>query len=108
MQIKNPVELIQWLLDNKLVTTSFNQEYQEQMIEITDFGITVNEMLMQLKTTSEAAKKTNKLIEDKNKEKDFQFLAGTKFQFCKKCVRFTLHSWSGNSAYDGELECQEH
>ena len=71
MQIKNPAELIQWLLDNKLVTTSYNQEYQEQMIEISDFGITVNEMLSQLKTTSEAAKKTNELIKKKNSEKDF-------------------------------------
>ena len=71
MQIKNPAELIQWLLDNKLVTTSYNQEYQEQMIEISDFGITVNEMLSQLKTTSEAAKKTNDLIKKKENEKDF-------------------------------------
>jgi len=71
MQIDNPAQLIQWLLDNNLVSTSFNQKYQEQMIEITDFGITVNEMLSQLKITSEAAKKTNKLIKDKNKEKDF-------------------------------------
>lgn len=71
MQIKNPAELIQWLLDNKLVTTSYNQEYQEQMIEISDFGITVNEMLSQLKTTSEAAKKTNDLIKKKENEKNF-------------------------------------
>lgn len=71
MQIKNPAELIQWLLDNKLVTTSYNQEYQEQMIEISDFGITVNEMLSQLKITSEAAKKTNELIKKKKSEKDF-------------------------------------
>lgn len=71
MQIKNPAELIQWLLDNKLVTTSFNQKFQEQMIEISDFGITVNEMLMQLKTTSEAAKKTNELIKKIKSEKDF-------------------------------------
>lgn len=69
MPIKNAAKLIQWLLDNKLVTTSFNKQYQEQMIEISDFGITVNEMLSQLKTTSEAAKKTNELI--KKKEKGF-------------------------------------
>lgn len=71
MPIKNAAQLIQWLLDNKLVITSFNQKYQEQMIEISDFGITVNEMLSQLKTTSEAAKKTNELIKKKSKEKDF-------------------------------------
>lgn len=35
-------------------------------------------------------------------------MPGTKFQFCKKCVRFTLHSWTGDAAYDGELECTEH
>ncbi len=35
-------------------------------------------------------------------------MTGTKFQYCVKCVRFTLHTWTGKSAYDGELVCTEH
>jgi hypothetical protein len=67
---KDMLKFIQWLIDNKLVTTSFNKEYQEQIIEITELGIDVNSVLNELKTTSETAKKTNKLMkkyDDKNK-----------------------------------------
>ncbi len=35
-------------------------------------------------------------------------MAATKFQYCKKCIRFTLHSWTGNAAYEGDLVCKEH
>jgi len=71
MSVDNAAALIQYLLDEKLVSTFFNKKYQEQMVEITPRGITVCEMLSQLKTTSGAAKKTNKLIEKKENEKDF-------------------------------------
>jgi hypothetical protein len=69
MPVNNAAALIQYLLDQKLVTTFYNKKFEEQMVEITPRGITVCEMLSQLKTTSEAAKKTNKLM--KEKEKDF-------------------------------------
>jgi hypothetical protein len=69
MSVNNAAALIQYLLDQKLVTTFYNKKFEEQMVEITPRGITVCEMLSQLKTTSEASKKTNKLM--KEKEKDF-------------------------------------
>jgi hypothetical protein len=69
MSVNNAAALIQYLLDEKLVTTFYNKKFEEQMVEITPRGITVCEMLSQLKTTSEASKKTNKLM--KEKEKDF-------------------------------------
>lgn len=71
MSVDNAAALIQYLLDEKLVSTFFNKKYQEQMVEITPKGITVCEMLSQLKTTSEAAKKTNDLMKKKENEKDF-------------------------------------
>jgi predicted transcriptional regulator len=71
MSVNNAAALIQYLLDEKLVSTFFNKKYQEQMVEITPKGITVCEMLSQLKTTSEAAKKTNDLMKKKENEKDF-------------------------------------
>jgi hypothetical protein len=42
---KDMLKFVQWLIDNKLVTTSFNKEYQEQIIEITELGIDVNSVL---------------------------------------------------------------
>jgi predicted transcriptional regulator len=69
MSVNNAAALIQYLLDEKLVTTFYNKKFEEQMVEITPRGITVCEMLSQLKTTSEASKKTNKLM--KEKEKDY-------------------------------------
>ena len=68
---KDMLKFVQWLIDNKLVTTSFNKEYQEQIIEITEFGIDVNSILNQLKIDSETAKKTNKFMkeyDDENKQ----------------------------------------
>ena len=65
---KDMLKFVQWLIDNKLVTTSFNKEYQEQIIEITEFGIDVNSVLNELKTTSETAKRTNKFINDYDDE----------------------------------------
>lgn len=62
MSIDETKKLIQWLIDEKLVITYFNKKYQEQIIEITDFGITVNEILNKLKIDSEAAKKTNEFM----------------------------------------------
>jgi len=65
---KDMLKFLQWLIDNKLVTTSFNKEYQEQIIEITEFGIDVNSILNELKTTSETAKKTNKFMKKYDEE----------------------------------------
>lgn len=71
MPVDNAAALLHYLLDQKLVKTYFHKKYQEQMIEITPKGITVCEMLSQLKTTSEASKKTNKFIKEKEDEKEF-------------------------------------
>lgn len=57
-----PKILIQWMLDNNLAHTFFHKGAQEQMIEITDYGIEINTILDKLKTTSEEAKKTNKIL----------------------------------------------
>ncbi len=67
----NPDDLIQWLLDNKLVKTSFDKFLNEQMIDISDFGIEINRILNKLKTESDQSEQTNiyageKLKENKN------------------------------------------
>ena len=35
-------------------------------------------------------------------------MTGTKFTYCNICLRWTKHSWTGESAYDGDLVCVEH
>jgi len=67
----NPDEIIQWLLDTKLVKTTWNKFLNEQMIGISDFGIEVNRILNKLRTDSEEAEQTNieagkKLQENEN------------------------------------------
>lgn len=67
----NADEIIQWLLDKKLAETSFNKFLNEQMIDITYFGIEVNRILNKLKTDSEESERTNihageKLQENEN------------------------------------------
>lgn len=54
--------LIHWLLDNKLAKTFVHKESQEQMVEITEFGIEINTILDKLKTTSNEAKQTNEIL----------------------------------------------
>jgi len=68
---KDMEQFLQWLIDTKLVTTSFNKEYQEQIIEITELGIDVNSILNELKTNSKTAEKTNKFMkkyDDENRQ----------------------------------------
>jgi hypothetical protein len=65
---KDMLKFVQWLIDNKLVTTSFNKEYQEQIIEITELGIDVNSVLNELKTNSKTAERTNKFMKKYNDE----------------------------------------
>ena len=57
-----PDILIQWMLDNNLAHTFFHKGSQEQMIEITEYGIEINTILDKLKTDSEEAKQTNKIL----------------------------------------------
>jgi hypothetical protein len=64
MNIKDPKIVLQWLLDNKLVTTRFNNHYQEQIIEITEFGITINELMNKLREGSKATKETEKFMKE--------------------------------------------
>ena len=65
-----PNVIIQWLLDNKLAHTFFHKESQEQMIEITPYGIEVNTILEKLKTTSNESKETNQILENAKKENE--------------------------------------
>ncbi len=62
----SPEIIIQWLLDNKLAHTFFHKGAQEQMLEITDYGIEINTILEKLKTTSDESKQTNKILEKSN------------------------------------------
>lgn len=67
----NADEIIQWLLDKKLAETSFDKFLNEQMINISEFGIEVNRILNKLKTDSEESERTNihagkKLQENEN------------------------------------------
>jgi len=64
MNIKDPKIVLQWLLDNELVTTRFFKKYQEQIIEITEFGITINELMNKLKEGSKADKETEKFMKE--------------------------------------------
>lgn len=54
--------LIQWLLDKKLVKTTYDKFLNEQMINITDLGIEINQILNKLKTDSNEANKTNEIV----------------------------------------------
>ena len=67
MNIKDPKVVLQWLLDNELVTTRFFKKYQEQIIEITEFGITINELMNKLKEGSKADKETVKFMKEADK-----------------------------------------
>ena len=55
----NTEELIQWLIDRNLVRIRFDKFLNEQMVDITDFGKTVNSILNKLKTDSKEAEITN-------------------------------------------------
>ena len=52
-------QLIQWLLDKKLVNSHFDKFLNEQTIDITDLGGDINTILDKLKTTSKEAEETN-------------------------------------------------
>ena len=72
----DPATLIQWLLDNKVAKTFVHKGSQEQMVEITEFGIEVNAVLEKLKTTSEEAKQTNEILAESENKK-----------YCKNCSK---------------------
>ncbi len=52
-------KLLKWLMDNKVIETRFDKTLNEQMVQITDFGVEISMILDQLKTNSEAARATN-------------------------------------------------
>ncbi len=52
-------KFIQYLLDQKLLETRFDQVLNEQMVEITKLGKEVNEVLNKLLTTSKESEATN-------------------------------------------------
>jgi len=62
--LTSPDTLIHWLLDNKLAKTFVHKGSQEQLVEITEFGIEINTILDKLKTTSDEAKQTNQILEN--------------------------------------------
>jgi len=61
----NADKMIQWLLDEKLVTTRFDKFLNEQMIEISTFGIEINTILNKLKSSSKEAQETNEQVAEK-------------------------------------------
>lgn len=68
--LMNPDALIQYLLDQGLVITRFDKFLNEQMIEISPFGIEIHTILNKLKTTSEESEKTNILAAEKVNEEE--------------------------------------
>lgn len=62
--------LIQWLLDKKLVFSRYDKFLNEQMIEITSLGISVNAVLNKLNENSKEAYQTNLSVAEKLKESE--------------------------------------
>ena len=58
----NAEELIKWLLEKGLMRTRFDKFLNEQLVEITDLGKEINEILDKLRTDSEEAQATNESV----------------------------------------------
>lgn len=70
MKFQSPEQLLQWMIDSNIVTTRFSSKYQEQIIEITEDGILMNEMLNKLREGSKACMETEKIMKQKEKFPD--------------------------------------
>jgi len=70
IKLTNADQLIQYLLNEGLAITRFDKFLNEQMIEISPFGIEINQILNKLKETSKEADKTNLLVAEKLKENE--------------------------------------
>ena len=62
------IALLEWLQEQKLIKFKFDKVLNEQMVEITNMGVIVNDLLNQLKGTSEVAKATNEFAAEKYAE----------------------------------------
>jgi lipoate-protein ligase A len=70
MKVHSPDFLIQYILDQKLAKSTYDKFLNEQMINITDLGIEINQILNKLKETSKEANETNELVAEKLKENE--------------------------------------
>ena len=65
--------LLEWLQEQKLIKFKFDKVLNEQMVEITNMGVIVNDLLSQLKSDSITAQKTNEFAAEKYHEIEKEF-----------------------------------
>ena len=68
--MRNPEELIKYLLAEGLMRMRYDTVLDEQMVDITEFGIEVNTVLSKLKQSSKEAEATNQYAADKLEENE--------------------------------------
>ncbi len=68
--MRSPEDMIKYLINEGLMRMRYDKVLDEQMVDITEFGIEVNTVLSKLKSSSKESEATNQYAADKLEENE--------------------------------------